>query len=136
MSEPPVGRNERCVTPWSKFYLFATGDFFLQMFLLQAAQTAGAAAPQSAAMICGGPRGRFALKVAGICIRMERAEPGRHEQRQGEVRSTGTWINGDESSERVNRVSSSEGERRKKRGIDKTLEMLNLPFIHSVEEGS
>lgn len=29
----------------------------------------------------------------------------------------------------MNRVSSSKGERRKKKGIDKTLEMLNLPFI-------
>lgn len=70
-------------TPWSKFYLFARG--ILQMFLLLPPSNQELRFLNLLWWFVAEREARF--KVAGICIRMERAE-------QGEVRSTGTRING------------------------------------------
>lgn len=59
-------------TPWSKFYLFATG--ILQMFLLLPRSNQELRFLNLLRWLAAEREVRF--KVAGICIRMERAEPG------------------------------------------------------------
>lgn len=126
----PFSRNERRVLPGQNSIYLPQG--FCKCFSSCLAATKSCAF----SVCCDDLRlsERCALKWLGFASEWSvQSREARTEQR--EVRSTGTRINGtwavfSEWTEWA--VLRAKAEKKKKKEIDKTLEMVNLPFIHRV----